>query len=180
MGITNEEPGARESLVETAAAKQQEPIREAETTTTNQYLESNGKHDSQQAPSINPLTDAVIGRPLPRKFSEQAIKKLEVLPIQYWDDLVSSASRIARRNNSDVVSAADVEAADRNLQHRPRQVWWSVTSTAGGLLGGAGMGQLFQVLPDDNPSIQGLMFGIIPTVVGLVLIAVAIARTATS
>ncbi len=116
------------------------------------------------------------GHALPTKFSDQALLKLKVLPVQYFEDLVSGAQRIARRNGSDMVSASDVEAADRTLQSRPRRVLWTTVNTIGGLLAGAGIAQMITILAaNENPSKAAMLLGVVPAIVGLVALGISIA-----
>jgi histone H3/H4 len=123
------------------------------------------------------IQEVLEGHSFPAHVSEQALQKLRVLPVQYFEDLLSAASRIARRNGSDVISASDVEAADRTLQSRPHRLLWITINTVGGLLGGAGLSQILQVLSaKDKPSVLALIFAIVPTVIGFVMMAISIPR----
>ena len=116
-----------------------------------------------------------LGRPGgPREFSNQSFSRLLERQTQYLEDLGVEAVRIARRNHSDVVSAADVDAADIALQSKPRRGYKRFLEPTGGIFAGGGMAQLFWVLSSthDKPSTLAYLLAVIGLVAGTVMIAI--------
>src|SRR4051812_28869272 len=75
----------------------------------------------------------------PSDLTDEAVAKLLDLNAGYLDDVAVEAIRLARDNRSDVVSANDVDEADRLLRKRTHFRRTVVMNTIGGLLAGAGI-----------------------------------------
>lgn len=137
-----------------------------------------GDQPEESSPRTGPLSRLWTGRPSPTQFSDEARARLQVLHLQYLDDLANGARRIARRNRSDVISASDVEAADRILQNQPRRLLWTVFGTVGGILAGAGSSQFLTVVSQDQITPRPLLWSVGLGLVGFIMVVTSIARQA--
>lgn len=95
---------------------------------------------------------------------------------QYLDELGTEGIRQARRNRSDVVSAADIERADSLVRVSGQSRRATVLDTAGGILAGAGLGQLIDVLSQADPSATAVAISTGCLVPGIALVTLGLAR----
>jgi histone H3/H4 len=105
-------------------------------------------------------------------FSANAVDTLAARQAEYVEEVSQEATRIARRNRSDLVSAADVEAADQKL-HRDSPGRAGLLELLGGAIFGAGLSEFIAVMTTAEPGHLGIAFGCGGMVVGLFAIAFA-------
>ncbi|HEX5525703.1 MAG TPA: hypothetical protein VFX44_00730 [Solirubrobacterales bacterium] len=101
-------------------------------------------------------------------FSANAVDTLADRQAEYLEEVSQEATRIARRNRSDLVSAADVEAADQKL-HRDARGRAGLLELLGGAIFGAGLSEFIAVMTTSDPGHLGIAFGCGGMVVGLLV-----------
>lgn len=132
---------------------------------------------SEERPQASEDVDA-RSRSSRAKFSDQALILIRTRRVQYFEDLVSTSALIARRKGADVISANDVEAADKALLSQPRRILWTALNTTGGVLAGAGLSQTFAALSaSDRPSTLAWLIGIVPLLVGSIMLTISMRRS---
>lgn len=125
--------------------------------------------------TVASLQGALVGRP--RDFSPEAVGVLLERQSEYVEELGLEAIRLARRNRSDVVSAADVERGDEIVRSAAHTRTGRILETGGGVLLGGGLGQLYaQIALGDDATTVGWIVAIASAVVGLVLLTWSFAR----
>jgi hypothetical protein len=129
--------------------------------------------------SVSELAAALGNRRGPRVFSELAIKALATQQANFLEDMGLEAINLARRNQVDVVSAADVRAAEASLRsHRPSFAS-RLMDLVGSLLAAAGVTQLYSVVSATKaspPSNLAILLAFISTTIGTGLLAFGLRR----
>jgi hypothetical protein len=123
--------------------------------------------DPSLAAAIEALQQDLARRSRPADFSDPSIATLLELQARYVEDVGIEAIRHARRNDADVVSAADVEHGDSVVRAGGRRR--AYLEAFGGILAGAGSGTFLQLAVDQSPSPLGLSIAAVITAVGLVV-----------
>lgn len=115
----------------------------------------------------------------PQVFSERAINELAVQQAHFLEDMWLEAVNLARRSQADVVSAADVKAAEASLRAHGPSFTSRLVELFGSLLAGAGVTQLYSVLSATKvspPSTSAYLIAFISTTIGIGLLAFGLAR----
>jgi histone H3/H4 len=110
----------------------------------------------------------------PNDLSDRARAALLEAHAEFVEELGVEAVRSARRSRSDAVSEIDIEEARRIVQSPSKTRLGEAMGAVGGVLAGAGAGQLFAVLSQKNPSTAGYAAATIGLVVGSILLAMAL------
>lgn len=112
-------------------------------------------HDRRDATLVTLRRLLHDGAQGPSRFSDAAVAKVEELQAANMDEVGTAAVRRARHNRGDVVSAVDVEEADRAVRagSSARRAW---TEAFGGVLAGAGTGTFVQIATQQHPAVLGL------------------------
>jgi histone H3/H4 len=103
-------------------------------------------------------------------FSSHAVEALADRQEAYIEEVGQEAIRIARRNRADLVSAADVEAADQKL-HKGSSSRLGLLDVLGGAIFGAGLSEFAAVMTTPHPGHLGIALSCGGMVIGLVGIA---------
>jgi histone H3/H4 len=109
-------------------------------------------------------------------FSDHAIATLSDHQSEYTREVCSEAIRSAKRNRSDLVSAADIEAADKKLRGPSLRGQRALANTVGAGIFGAGAGEFITVMTTTHPNHLGIGLAGGGMAVGLTCVACALAR----
>lgn len=109
-------------------------------------------------------------------LSDHAIEALADHQSEYTREVCSEAIRSARRNRSDLVSAADIEAADKKLRGPSLRGQRALVNTVGAGIFGAGAGEFITVMTTAHPNHLGIGLAGGGMAFGLVCVAYALAR----
>lgn len=101
-------------------------------------------------------------------FSPNAVDTLVERQAEYLEEVSREATRIARRNRSDLVSAADVEAADQRLHQAAAG---RLVETLGAAVFGAGLSEFAVVMTTSHPGRLGIALGCGGMILGLAAVA---------
>lgn len=112
----------------------------------------------------------------PSPFSEQGFDALERSISEYIRSLVLESSRVARRQESDVVSASDVARAGNYLFRGGSRGISQHVGTSGGVLLGAAVSNGLALMAADKPSPLSIGVTLALVMVGTFMIAFYIAR----
>ncbi|TXL60846.1 hypothetical protein [Aeromicrobium terrae] len=128
---------------------------------------------------LSPVSEAIARelarRPRPNSFSERAFQALLATQDEYVEDLSIEAIRIARREESDSVSEAQVHHARAMLQSRSKRVAW--LELLGGVLAGGGFAQtLTNFVASNNPEPLSWVVSSLILGAGLLMLGASIAR----
>jgi histone H3/H4 len=113
---------------------------------------------------------------LSRIFSDHAIATLADHQSEYAQEVCSEAIRSAKRNHSDLVSATDIEAADKKLRGPSLRGQRALANTVGAGIFGAGAGEFITVMTTAHPNHLGIGLAGGGMAFGLVCVACALAR----
>jgi histone H3/H4 len=109
-------------------------------------------------------------------LSDHAISTLADHQSEYTREVCSEAVRSAKRNRSDLVSAADIEAADKKLRGPSLRGQRALVNTVGAGIFGAGAGEFITVMTTAHPNHLGIGLAGGGMAFGLVCVASALAR----
>jgi hypothetical protein len=131
------------------------------------------------SPSLPPLPERIAEElrksTRPEFFSDDGFNALLATQDQYVEDLAIESIRLARREELDVISKVHVASAKSRLQRGDRRVAW--LELFGGVLAGGGFAQVItNIAADKNPSTVVWLLALGITVVGVAMLAAAIAR----
>jgi hypothetical protein len=128
--------------------------------------------DSNLEKALEALNETLHRRGQAHDFSDEALAVVLKLQLDYIEEIGTEAIRLANRNQADVVSAADLERADRTVRAATSGRAW--LEALGGILAGAGVGTFLQLAVADNPSTLGLSISATIGAVGLMVVAAAL------
>jgi len=133
---------------------------------------SSAATDSNLEKALEALNETLRRRGQARDFSDEALAVVLKLQLDYIEEVGSEAIRLANRNQADVVSAANLEQADRTIRASTSGRAW--LEALGGILAGAGVGTFLQLAVASNPSTLGLSISAVIGAVGLMIVAAAL------
>lgn len=110
----------------------------------------------------------------PTDLSDRARAALLEAHAEFIEELGVEAVRSARRSRSDAVSERDIDEARQIVQSPSKTKLREAMGAVGGVLAGAGAGQLFAVLSQEDPSTVGYAVATIGLVIGSILLATAL------
>jgi hypothetical protein len=125
---------------------------------------------------IEKLRGALSRRTPPKDFSEDAVALMLERQAEFVEELGIEAIRIARRGHEDVVSAWNIAQADQIVRASSVGRLVIVAQSLGGLVGGAGLSQLFVVLAEKQPSTLGYVLATVSTVFGFAALTYGLTR----
>jgi histone H3/H4 len=112
----------------------------------------------------------------PSDLSDEARAALLDAHAEFLEELGIEAVRAARRDRSDVVSASHIDDARTIVRDPADNRRLRAIGATGGILAGAGVGQLLAVLSEADPSPLGYLLATAALVLGCVLLALALGR----
>ncbi len=112
----------------------------------------------------------------PSDFSPQSLALLLQRQAEFVEDVGTRAVRMARREQSDVVSASHVDRAVAELSAGGQGARVAALQAVGGSALGAGGGQLFSVLTSPSPSPVAYLLAVFGLLLGTVIIFVGFGR----
>lgn len=130
-------------------------------------------------PSLPPLATRIADEfkktTNPQFFSDDGFDALLTTQDRYVEDLAIESIRLARRDELDVVSKVHVANARHRLQQETERVAW--LELFGGVLAGGGFAQVItNITGEGDPSTRSWLIALSITVVGVAMLAAAIAR----
>ena len=105
-------------------------------------------------------------------LSEQAQVEVEGKMVDYNDNLVEIAEKIAKRHKADGVSAADVTQAANEMVNCPRRNFYTHLGVCGGLFVGAALSHLLEMTYHGRFSAASTVVTCLLFVVGGVMLGV--------
>lgn len=131
--------------------------------------------DPQLDAAIVAIANAMAGSRKPDDFTVQSLDRLLERQAAFVEEVGLEAIRNARRSRSDVVSAVDIEEADRIVRASPRRAS-GLLEAFGGIVAGAALSQLLTVLSQKDPSTLAYVLAAGALVVGSILLTVGLVR----
>lgn len=151
------------------SATERQPKAEPPTGVTSPVGQEPRAADPNLEETVKRLNASLRTRGTAADFSDEALATLLKLQLDYVEEVGGEAIRLANRNQADVVSAADLEGADRTVRPTTQGKAW--LEAIGGILAGAGTGTFLQIAVTKNPSVLGLSISAIVAVVGFSVVA---------
>lgn len=127
--------------------------------------------------SIVELQAALQGKSHPRDFSRESLVALLERQAEYVEEVGLEAIRIAKSSQADFVSKRDIEKADEVVRSASgANGVGAFTEPVGGIILGAGLGQLLSVLAAEDPEALSYALATAACIIGVALLVYGITR----
>lgn len=138
-----------------------------------------GPGEASPEPAVDAIArraEAALKNVDPAPFTPGAFKEVQVSVSTYIRSLVAESAKTAeRRQNDGVVSTADVRHASQYLSSARKSKVTDHLGTLGGILLGAGLGNLVSLIASDDLALASVIVTLVLSVAGVAMVAFQIA-----